>query len=93
MQTIQSKFLFQHVCKPTRFCSRQEPSILDLIITNEKGMVDNLNHNPGLGDSDHECLNSKVNCYVDKTKEKHYHFFTKEITMPLEIDYHVLTGI
>ena len=70
LQTIQSNFLHQHVCKPTRFRSGQEPSLLDLILTNEEGMINDLNHYPGIGDSDHECLVFKLKCYVDYSKEK-----------------------
>ena len=31
--------------------------------TNEKGMLSNLTHNPGLGNSDHTCLAFQLNCY------------------------------
>ena len=59
-----------HVCNPTRYRDGQEPSLLDLIITTEEGMVQNLEHNPGLGESDHECLNFVLNCYKDTPANK-----------------------
>ena len=63
IDTIQSTHLHQHVSQPTRYRHDQEPSLLDLILTNEEGMLQNLSHNPGLGESDHECLNFDLCCY------------------------------
>ena len=70
METLQSLFLKQHVTEPTRYRSGEEPSLLDLIITNEAGMIENLAHYPALGDSDHCCLKFNLNCYaaIDKRK-------------------------
>ena len=45
------------------------PSLLDLILSTEEGMVHNLVHNPGLGDSDHECLAFDLNCYKEDCKD------------------------
>ena len=41
-ETLRDNFLFQHVLKPTRARIDNEPSILDLIITNEENMVQDL---------------------------------------------------
>ena len=49
-------------------------SLLDLIITNEEGMVQNLSYHPGLGDSDHCCLKFDLTCYAIQT--------SKEIQLP-----------
>ena len=49
-------FLHQHVTFPTRFRHGNTPSVLDLIFTNEEGMVRNLCSGPGLGKSDHVVL-------------------------------------
>ncbi len=43
-----------------------KPSLLDLIITNEENMVDNIVHLPGLGVSDHLVLTCDFNCYIDR---------------------------
>ena len=66
LQTIQELNLHQHVCNPTRYRDGHEPSLLDLIITTEEGMINFLEHNPGLGESDHECLNFGLNCFKEK---------------------------
>ena len=61
VNTIHDCFLFQHVKQPTRY--RGETSnILDLILTNEEGMIDTIDHYPGLGKSDHECLVFNLKC-------------------------------
>jgi exonuclease III len=65
IETLQEHNLHQHVCNPTRYREGQEPSLLDLIMSTEEGMVHNLQHNPGLGDSDHECLSFDLNCYKE----------------------------
>ena len=56
-------FLFKHVTEPTRFREGVRPSLLDLILTNEEGMVAGLEHCPGLGKSDHVLLKCKLFCY------------------------------
>ena len=39
IECVRDTFLFQHVTKPTRGRIGQNPSILDLIFTNEEGMI------------------------------------------------------
>ena len=65
IETLQECHLYQHVCNTTRHRTGQEPSLLDLILTTEEGMVHDLVHNPGLGDSDHETLAFNLNCYKE----------------------------
>ena len=64
MDTLQDCFLFQHINKPTRFRLGTEPSLLDLVISNEEGMVDNVEYLPGLGSSDHLIIRFRVVCYT-----------------------------
>ena len=61
IESVQDCHLFQHVCKPTRYRDGQEPSLLDLILTNEEGLIHDLHHRPGLADSDHEILTFAIN--------------------------------
>ena len=70
IDTLQVCHLHQHVCKPTRYRDGQDPSLLDLILTTEEGMVHNLEHEPGIGESDHECLRFSLNCYKDNPQKK-----------------------
>ena len=68
IETIQGCFLHQHIFEPTRYRENQEPSLLDLVFTNEEGMLQELVHRTGLGDSDHECLTFHLKCYNLETK-------------------------
>ena len=61
---IKDCFLFQHVREPTRYRSQNVPSILDLILTNEENMVNNLQYKPGVGKSDHLVLEFTFNCFI-----------------------------
>jgi len=63
VETIQDKFLYQRVCDPTRYGPNVTPHILDLVLTNEENMVNNLQYLPGLGLSDHVCLRFDLTCY------------------------------
>ena len=60
IETLQNCYLTQHVNEPTRFREHEEPNILDLIISNEDGMMKDLNDHPPLGESDHLCLTFSV---------------------------------
>ena len=59
---IQVCFLHQHVTEPTRYRHGEEPSLLDLVLSNEEGMVYILAHEPGLGDSDNITLTFDLIC-------------------------------
>ena len=75
IECIQSCYLHQHIFQPTRYRANQEPSLLDLIFTNEEGMLQDLSHHPGLGESDHECLVFQLNCYKEEvTKTSRLNF-------------------
>ena len=39
IETLQDCHLHQHVMQPTRYRDGNEPSCLDLVLTNEEGMV------------------------------------------------------
>ena len=54
MNMIEEINLSQHATKPTRFRGEQH-SCLDLIFTNERGMIDDVGELPPIGKSDHVC--------------------------------------
>ena len=62
--------MYQRVLSPTRYRLSQRSSLLDLILTNEEGMVGELQYLPGLGCSDHLCLLFNFNCYVSGTQKR-----------------------
>ena len=58
--------------QPTRVRHGQEPSVLDLVLTNEEGMIENIEYGNPLGKSDHLVLTFEFKCYTKQnTKEKH----------------------
>ena len=65
LDAVRSSFLYQHVNSHTRERAGQNPSLLDLVFTNEEDMVSDLQHLPPLGSSDHHVLSFKFHCYLD----------------------------
>ena len=68
LNAVQDCLLFQHVSCPTRYRDGCDPSLLDLVLTNEEGMVFDLEYLPGLGKSDHVILSFQVACYTTQTE-------------------------
>ena len=64
IEAVQECGLYQHVTQPTRYRVGNTPSVLDLIMTNEEGMVQALESHPGLGNSDHVILRFVLACYT-----------------------------
>jgi len=94
VETIQDKILYQHVCGPTRYRPNAIPHILDLVLTNEENMVNNLQYLPGLGLSDHVCLRFNLTCYSMSSTYSKLYFdlrsadFIKMRHLLGEIDWH-----
>ena len=42
VETLRDLYLYQHITDPTHYRANQRPNTLDLVITNEEGMVDNV---------------------------------------------------
>ncbi|CAG2230051.1 unnamed protein product [Mytilus edulis] len=88
LESIQENFLFQHTTKPTRWRGTDTPHTLDLILTNEEEMINNLEYMSPLGKSDHCVLSFDYNCYINiKNKPRiaklydhgNYHDFKLEL--------------
>ena len=76
LEALRDSFLYQHVLEPTRCRGTDEPSTIDLIITNEEAQVSDLKYHPPLGKSDHSTLCFNFNCYyncVPSVKDFDYH--------------------
>ncbi|KAF8569673.1 hypothetical protein P879_05895 [Paragonimus westermani] len=56
--------LHNHVLQPTRFRSNDTPLILDLLLTNEELMIEDVHYLPPPGASDHVCLQFEFVCYA-----------------------------
>ena len=70
LETIHESFLFQHVHCPTRFRLGETPNVLDLVFTNEEGMVRDLDYLPGLDRSDHVVLKFTLICFADEDESR-----------------------
>ncbi len=78
IENLQDNFLFQHVDKPTRWRGTDNPNLLDLILTNEETMVDEISYQSPLGKSDHCVLFFDFVCYVEvETRYKVKKYYQK----------------
>ena len=60
---VQDNFLTQHVLEPTR-----ATRILDIVLSSQKELVDNVEIKEPLGSSDHNQMHFNINVKSDKTK-------------------------
>ena len=56
LDTIHDHCLFQHITEPTHYRPNTVANTLDLVFTNEDGMINSVEYLPGIGSSDHVCL-------------------------------------
>ena len=63
LDAVNSCCLFQHVTEPTHYRLNTTANILDLVFTNEDGMINNIEYLPGIGASDHLCLQFNFICH------------------------------
>ena len=77
LEAMKSSYLHQHVHQHTRVRGSDTPSTLDLILTNEEGMVSDLQVQAPLGASDHALITFKFHCYVDEAKSKTVYKYDK----------------
>ena len=65
--------LYNHITNPTRFRSNNNPSLLDLILTNEELMVETVDWNSPLGCSDHVVLTFAfiISMHLNETQQKY----------------------
>lgn len=64
IESVRDCYLYQHVEKPTRSRGKDNPTLLDLVFTNEEGMVNNLEYLSLLGKSDHCIIKFHFECYI-----------------------------
>ena len=65
MNFVYDSFLYQHVSEPTNYRATQNPTLIDLVFTNEEGMVKNLIHEQPVGKSHHVCIYFDYLCYTE----------------------------
>ena len=67
-ENLRDCYLYQHITKPTRTIQEQEPSILDLVLLNEEGMIQDIEYLSPLGKSDHLVISFNLICYIQQIK-------------------------
>lgn len=70
IESVRDGYLYQHVDFTTRARIGVDPSVLDLIFTNDENMIDDIQINSPLGHSDHSTLTFKYKCYSEPTENK-----------------------
>lgn len=70
INSIQNSFLYQHVENTTRRRGNNEPSLLDLIFTNERLHISEIKHHAPLGKSDHDVITFNYHSYLDFSEPK-----------------------
>ena len=70
MIAVSERQVFQHVMSPARGRLGNTANILDLLITNESGVVEEIVHESLLGKSDHSVLNITLKCYTEVSASK-----------------------
>ena len=71
LEAIRDNYLYQHVNHPTRYRDGQVPSLLDLVMTNEEGMIEDMQFLPGLGKSDHWVIDFDFIAYTPNVETVH----------------------
>jgi hypothetical protein len=89
LECLKQNDLYQHITKPTRIRGTNKPSTLDLIITNEKNMVSDVEYHSPLGKSDHSVLLFNYHCYTiinSKPRTKKYYDKANYDEIKMELD-------
>jgi hypothetical protein len=92
LETIRDCYLHQHILEPTRGRGEAKPTTIDLLFSNEEGMVDNIEIQPPLGKSDHSVITFDFRGYVEnqnknKVRYKYDKADYKEMHKILDIDW------
>ena len=77
IEAIRDCYLFQHIDKPTRVRGNDDPSLIDLLLTNEEHQVSDVVHHAPLGKSDHSVITFNYHCYLDFSKPRKYYNYHK----------------
>ena len=95
LNCVNGQYWTQHINQATIQCGADRTSLLDLIFTNEEGMVDQIKFNSPLGKSDHLLIGFKFNCYLERINQSfHKYYYNKGdyqlLRQKLAIDWHHL---
>lgn len=74
LETCKDAFLIQNQSEPTRYRQGQEPSLLDLVLTNREDIINEINTEASLGKSDHATLILSLSLSYQKTPRERFAF-------------------
>ena len=77
IETVRDCFLYQHNAENSRRRGNDQPSLIDLIFTDELMQVSDVQHQAPLGKSDHNVISFKFNCYLDYAKPREKFLYDK----------------
>jgi len=73
LEAVKDCYLHQHVSDATRARGQDDPSLIDLVLTNEQMQISDLQIKAPLGKSDHSIISFKYSCYLNYAKaQKRY---------------------
>ena len=67
IKSLIERYWFQHVAEESKVRGINKSNLLHLILTNEEGMLSNLQHQSPHGESNHSCLVFNFNCRIEVT--------------------------
>ena len=70
LKTVRDSFFYQHIDEPTRARGSNNPSLIDLVFTDEEMQVSNVQYHEPLGKSDHGVIIFDYHCYLDYSEPK-----------------------
>ena len=70
LEAVRDSFMSQHVTEPTHYRGNCTPNTLDLILTNEEVMVENVKYMAPVGKSHHSSLCFSFCCYTRSTSNR-----------------------
>ena len=76
---IQDSFLTKHVLEPTR-----RDNVLDIVLSSQKELVDNVKIHEPLGNSDHNQIHSDINVKSESKNKKHTGETSTKVTIKLD---------
>ena len=76
-ENIRYCYLFQHILEPTRSRSNDNPSLIDLVLTNEVMQVSDIEYHAPLGKSSHFGITFKYLCYLDYFQQRERYVYHK----------------
>ena len=82
LNALTDSYLTQHTNRPTRIRGDDKPSLVDLVISETSTPVEEMEHLPPLGDSDHALLQVKVSLEVVSYVKKRDEIFLERNNHP-----------